>query len=235
MQQQEEIWKDIPGYEGMYQVSDLGNVKSLPRQIKRKDGRICFFKGTFLKKVDNGDGYLVVNLKSKTYFVSVLVAMAFLNHTPSKYKIIVDHINNIRNDNRLNNLQLITTRKNTSKDKIGKGSSKYTGVYWGKRAKKWCSTIVFNSKKIYLGSFETEEQASDFYKKAVLCIEKGEEIPLKRREYTSKHTGVNYNKKIKKWHSRFNNGKERIHLGFFKTEEEAYNVILNYKNINNGK
>jgi hypothetical protein len=233
--QQQEIWKDIPGYEGKYQVSNLGNVKSLPRQTKRKDGRVYFLEGRFLKKVDNGNGYLVVNLKSKTYFVSVLVAMAFLNHKPCGYKIIVDHINNIRSDNRLENLQLITTRKNTSKDRIGKGSSKYTGVYWSKRSKKWCSTIVCNNKKIYLGSFETEKQASDFYEQAVLCIEKGEEIPLKRKEYTSKHIGVNYNKNIKKWHARFNNGKERIHLGFFKTEKEAYNAILNYKKVNNAK
>jgi ribosomal protein L15E len=72
--------------------------------------------------------------------------MAFLNHTPCGYKIVVDHIdNNIKTDNRLENLQLITQRENVSKD-IKNTSSKYIGVCWHKKAKKWRSSIQINGK-----------------------------------------------------------------------------------------
>ena len=45
--------------------------------------------------------------------------MAFLNHKPNGNKLVVDHINNVKTDNRLSNLQIITQRKNTSKDRTG--------------------------------------------------------------------------------------------------------------------
>lgn len=114
MENQIEIWKDIPGYEEYYQVSNLGRVKS----FKLK-------KITILKQYKNTNNYLVVTLHNKKkHFnpkkisVHLLVAMAFLNHKPNKTnEIVVDHINNIRFDNRLENLQLITNRENNSKDK----------------------------------------------------------------------------------------------------------------------
>jgi len=116
-----EIFKDIPGYEGIYQVSDLGRVKSLK-----------FNKEKILKPGVNNHGYYTVVLckgKRKTINVHQLVAMAFLNHEPCGYNgLIVDHKDNNPLNNRLSNLQLISQRENTSKDK--KGSSKYTGVSW---------------------------------------------------------------------------------------------------------
>ncbi len=156
---EKEIFKDIPGYESLYQVSNLGNVKSLK-----------YYKERILKPSDNGYGYYTIKLykegKQKTIRIHILVAMAFLNHVPDGYKIVVDHINNDKLDNRVENLQLITQRENNSKDKKGY-SSKYTGVTWHKVANKWVSTIRVGVKKKYLGLFIDEYEAHLAYQKAL--------------------------------------------------------------------
>jgi hypothetical protein len=92
--------------------------------------------------------------------------MAFLNHTPNgSSSLVVDHINNIKTDNRLSNLQLVTIRYNLSKDKTG--TSKYTGVSWHSRDKNWQASIRINGKKAYLGSFQDESEAALAYQNAL--------------------------------------------------------------------
>lgn len=161
-----EIYKDIPNYEGYYQVSNLGNVKSLERKVKHSKSGFITVKEKIFSKVENSSGYYVVSLlkdsKRKSRTIHQLVAMAFLNHTPSGYEIVVDHINNNPLDNRLENLQLITSRENSSKDKKG-GSSKYIGVRWHKSNKKWQSSIYINGKREYLGYFTNELEAHTAY------------------------------------------------------------------------
>ena len=152
-----EIFKDIVGYEGSYQISNLGNVKSIK------------FKKEKILKAPMNTGYRVVclslNNKNKVLYVHQLVAMAFLNHTPNGYNgLIVDHINNIKTDNRLENLQLISNRENTSKDRKG-CTSKYTGVCWNKRNNKWLSQIIINGKTKYIGCFNCELEAHLEYQK----------------------------------------------------------------------
>ena len=160
----EEEYKEIPGYDGAYQASNLGNIKSF--KGLSKEGRI-------LKpglSGDKGRGYLAVGLlkdgKKKTIKVHQLVAITFLNHKPDgTQKIVVDHINNDRLDNRLENLQLISQRHNSSKDKKG-GTSKYTGVSWDKPSNKWRASIRIDGKIKYLGLFDDEQEAALAYKKS---------------------------------------------------------------------
>ena len=147
---QKEIWKDIPGYEN-YLVSNLANVKTLSRNIylKSDSTKLHYIQKEKILKPFLMRGYFCVGLYnnnlSENIKVSVLVAMAFLNHKPDGYKIIVDHIdNNPLNDN-LNNLQLISARVNVSKDRKNK-TSKYTGVCWSKSNKKWVANITINKK-----------------------------------------------------------------------------------------
>ena len=162
-----EIWKDIPDYEGMYQVSNLGRVKSLSRYTG--NGNTGFIsKEIILKQRLSTSGYLYVALcKScvgKKIMVHQLVAMAFLKHKPNGLEIVVDHINTIKTDNCLKNLQLITHRENISKDKDEKKySSKYIGVNWDKCIKKWRVRIQINGKRECLGYFKDEDKAGEVY------------------------------------------------------------------------
>jgi hypothetical protein len=165
----EEIWKDIPRYKGLYQVSNLGNVKSLPREVCNYRG--CFISKEKFLKQRISKNYHSVRIKNKTIRVHQLVAMAFLNHTPCGHKLVVDHINHNKLDNRLENLQLITNRENCSKDVKNK-TSKYTGVSWDSNRKKWQVGIKINGKRYALGRFNCEEEASQVYKnklKEILC------------------------------------------------------------------
>ena len=159
-----EIWKDVIGYEGSYQVSNLGRVKSL--KFNRKN---------ILRPSVNARGYLQVNI-GKTINVHKLVAIAFLNHVPNGMTLVVDHINNNKLDNRVDNLQIITQKENTLKslrensrrysDKSNK-SSQYTGVCWDKENYKWKSHITINGKLTFLGRFVNEFDASQAYQTAL--------------------------------------------------------------------
>lgn len=157
-----EIWKDIPNYEGIYQVSSLGRVKSLGNNKRKKE--------KILKPATNPYGYVHVVLSkdavSKSMKTSQLVAMAFLNHVPCGHKIVVDHIDDNKLNNTLENLQLITQRENTCKTQ-GRYSSQYRGVSWCKSRKKWTSNIRINGKSTYLGYFMIELEASNAYKIAL--------------------------------------------------------------------
>jgi len=150
----QEVFKPIPGYEGIYEVSNLGNVKSYHIY---KDGKLL------RNRINRG--YYRVNLyrdKLITRRVHQLVAEAFLNHKPNGYKLIVDHIDNNPLNNNVDNLQIITARENTTKDRKLK-TSKYTGVCWLKRERKWRASIYFNGKTISLGRFKNEKVASAVY------------------------------------------------------------------------
>ena len=166
----EEIWKEIPGYEGYYEVSNLGNVRSLTRYVKHSRADYRISKGKVLKKVLNTSGYYNVHLKKEnnnwTVAVHKLVAMAFLGHTPCGYKRIIDHIDNNKLNNNVNNLQITSSRHNNSKDKKNT-SSKYTGVTWCKYANRWKSQIKIKGKSYHLGNFKCEIEASEAYKKAL--------------------------------------------------------------------
>ena len=152
MEEDIEIWRDIPDYEGYYQVSTFGRVKSLNR-IVYKNGKYPFYKKeNILKAGLNSRGYYTTLLckdsKQKSFSVSILVAMAFLDHKPDgTHKVIVDHKDNVRTNDYLSNLQLITTRENNSKDRFrGNYTSKYVGVHWNKNNKKWVAQITINGK-----------------------------------------------------------------------------------------
>jgi hypothetical protein len=160
----EEIFKDIPGYEGLYQVSNLGRVKSLPRKVCNHLG--CYMSKEKIMMFAFSKGYFKISLlkdkKRKTYLVHQLVALTFLNHTISGHKIVVDHINDNPLDNKLENLQLITQRENSYKTQ-GKWSSKYKGVGWSLEKNKWRSYIRIDGKSKHLGYFKCELAAAVAY------------------------------------------------------------------------
>ena len=112
----EEIWKDIPNYEGIYQVSNLGRVKSLERFRKGKNDSLASVKEKIFKPQIDHRGYYRVELWKqsigKRYKVHRLVWEAFNGSIPEGLQ--VNHINEIKTDNRLENLNLMTPKENTN-------------------------------------------------------------------------------------------------------------------------
>lgn len=102
-----ELWRDIPGYEGLYQVSNAGRVKSLARLSAPFNGNVYTVRERVLKPWMQNAGYLVVGLNSKArrkeHLVHRLVASAFISN-PERLPI-VNHINGVKTDNRVDNLE----------------------------------------------------------------------------------------------------------------------------------
>ena len=163
---EKEIWKDIPQYEGCYQASSLGRIRSLDREVKHSNGRTIFTKKGRVMRLAKGNGfYLKVRLSvdgvTKSHDVHVLIAMAFLGHKPGGYALVVDHYpDRTKTNNKSSNLRIVTTRQNSSHRR---GSSKYTGVSWNTQLGKWSSRICVGDKRPHLGYFENEIEASEAY------------------------------------------------------------------------
>lgn len=157
-----EKWLPMVGYEGIYEISDLGRIKRLR---KRKENK-SLIRTQFMSTT----GYLTLTV-SKSCAVErkhthQMVAEAFLNHVRCGYAKIVNHKNFIRHDCKLINLQIVTSRENTNQKHM-KSSSQYTGVSWHKECRKWSAHIHIERKKRYLGIFINEYDAHLAYEKAL--------------------------------------------------------------------
>jgi hypothetical protein len=136
-----EIWKDIIGYEGLYKVSNLGNIMSLEKHIiNHSDKRIQIRPPRLLKQHKNQFGYMKVwlykNSKRKEYAVHRLVASAFIDNPDNKP--CVNHIDNNRENNNANNLEWCTYKENSQWAEI-QGRREFT--------KEWREKISATRKK----------------------------------------------------------------------------------------
>lgn len=121
---QEEKWKEIIGWEGLYEVSDLGRVRSLDREVALSTGRTRRVKGKIISQGLSSGRYpsvvLSKNGNTTSCYVHRLVAEAFIEELGGTYT--VDHINRDTMDNRLINLR-IATRIEQAANKSTKSSS----------------------------------------------------------------------------------------------------------------
>lgn len=156
----EEIWKDIIGYEGLYQVSSLGRVRSLDRY----DSRNHFRNGRMLKLSYNTVGYLSVGLhsngKAKMYMVHRMVAQAFIpnpNNLP-----IINHKDENPSNNSVENLEWCTAKYNsnygTRNDRIRTTSIK--NGYWS-----GLSEEEYKKKYYHKNKDKISEQKKEYYQK----------------------------------------------------------------------
>ena len=108
-----EEWRQVKGYEGYYEVSNLGRVKRTGNKVKRGN-HILTVPIRIMKPLDNGKGYLRVKLtmknKSRRVMLHRIIADAFIPNPESKPNI--NHINHDRKDNRIENLEWCTQSEN---------------------------------------------------------------------------------------------------------------------------
>ena len=153
-----EIWKDIKGFEGLYKVSNKGNVKSL-NYLNHGITKI-------IKPSENKDGYLRVvlckNKKKKYITIHRLVANSFFGDYNNMF---VDHIDRNRKNNNVDNLRYVNPSEN-SKNRSKTKNKKYKGISF--KDGKWVASIKVNKKTIHLGSYNNEIEAALSYDRAAI-------------------------------------------------------------------
>lgn len=143
----EEVWKEIPGYDGRYQASNLGNVRG---------------KYKVLSPYTDSKGYKSLALfnggNNKRTSVHRLVCAAFLGEPNGMH---VNHKDKNPSNNCIDNLEYVTPKENLSHG----SKRKVIGAYWDKRAETWVATISLDGVSHYLGAYLTEKDAATAYLK----------------------------------------------------------------------
>lgn len=125
-----EKWKDIPGFEGVYQASNLGRVKSFPHKINipnKHCNNTAYSREKILKQRQTQDGYKQISLKGKTYKVHRLVLSAF-SGKPLDYPLQVNHKDENVQNNNIENLEWCTPSYNVNYGNRNKKVSEKLGV-----------------------------------------------------------------------------------------------------------
>ena len=160
-------WKPVlyNGIETNLEVTKCGIVRKLKVNWSRSNmaiGEVDFTKLKLNKKGYKILGIKIKGYKRKTVAVHQLVASAFLDYKFQGHKLVVDHIDSNKLNNHVDNLRIVTTRENVSKEKTIK-SGLPVGVHYRKDLKKYRTLIQINGKLKHLGLFNTIEEAADAY------------------------------------------------------------------------
>lgn len=122
-----EIWKDVKNFEGLYKVSNLGNVKSVKREIISEKRTNQKWAEKNIKPFDNGYGYLVVHLRKngKRYvrYIHRIVIESFVGNIGNND---INHKDFNRKNNILSNLEILTRKENIN---YSKKAGKYDELY----------------------------------------------------------------------------------------------------------
>tara|TARA_R100000353_G_scaffold141373_1_gene100847 strand:- start:75 stop:587 length:513 start_codon:yes stop_codon:yes gene_type:complete len=156
----EETWKDVIGYEGHYRISNQGRVMSL-KSGKTRIRKPTLHRGGYLKII------LRKNKRTKTFLIARLVAQHFLPDWDKSLQ--VDHINGVKTENDVDNLRMVTGSQNGRSFQKVRGKSKFRGVSFHNRERKWTACFMdSNGKQKHLGCFDDEEEAARAWDAAVI-------------------------------------------------------------------
>lgn len=175
-----EIWKDIIGYEGLYQISNLGSVKSLERYRAYKNGKPRHMKSKKLIPGRSKCGYYTVVLykegKRKTHTIHRLVAKAFIPN-PNNYPY-VNHIDENKTNNHISNLEWCTasynSRHGTRIERFSKAMSGENNFRYGKHLSEEHRRRIGEANKKNRLSEERKQKLIEANCKKVICITTGE-------------------------------------------------------------
>lgn len=173
----EEIWKsvNIPGFEHIYEISNKGRLRSIDRYILYKDGVLRFCRGRIRSPKIDKDGYEVTNLynKENRKHISIhrIVALTFIENDQPDIKTQVNHKDENKRNNNVENLEWCTPQYNhdygTHNQKTAEGNR---GKIISEAQRKHQSEIMKGRKL----SKETIKKIADKHKIKVLCVETGE-------------------------------------------------------------
>jgi hypothetical protein len=156
-----ETWRAVPGYEGLYEVSDHGRVRSLDREVLFKDGHVRRYKGRVLRASLNTKGRPCVGLtrdgKGRTLRVHCLVAAAFIGPRPEGYEVC--HNDGTRTNNHVSNLRYDTPKANQA-DRVEHGTHN-RGERHGMAKLSWSD--VREIRALYATGRYTQKELADRY------------------------------------------------------------------------
>ena len=229
MEQLVEQFKPIKDFEELYSISNYGYVISEAKEwasgirLTRKKGKTILVGGL------DGDGYPIVSLSkngNKTTLKTHLLVWDHFGDSPRNgHKLQVDHIDENKLNPRIDNLQTLSGRENSTKYcRTQKHSSKYIGVRKSKCGN-WRVMIHVNKKEKCMGTFKNEIDAANEYQRALKEFNETGKItintPLMKRK-ASKYRGVCWSIRDKRWFARIQINKKIYSLGYFKKEYNAY-------------
>ena len=196
-------------------------------------------KGEWFKvkcKANCGMGYCQVGFKGRLVSYHTIVWTIINGDIPED--LMIDHISGDKVDNQLSNLRLSTHRQNGG-NRIEHREGKLCGCSYRNRYNKWQAHIEINGMLIYLGYYQTEEEANQAYLKADKMRIDGfspnfirKMLRIKTKDCcTSKYRGVNWNKQNKKWMVQITIEGKLSYLGYYDSEEEASTVYLKARGL----
>lgn len=240
-----EVWKDIKGYEGIYQVSNMGKIRSLTRVVIDKNGIQKNIKGKTLKLSTTTQGYKAVVFKkdgkNKNFRVHRLVAQAFIKNYESKP--YVNHIDGNKKNNKASNLEWCTNSENmkhafaiglkvpSNPNKNGKRQGSLHSL------SKLSDIEVMEIRRKYKDGASLSLLSEDFHvtKENVSSIVRGDtwkHLPTKERRdnFTRNSSGYKYVESLKTgYRGRFYHKGKMINCGMFKTAKEAFDSVTKNK------
>lgn len=158
----DEEWRPVVGFEGIYEVSNCGRMRSLHKRFNGRGGKLMNLRGRC-------HGYVRVNLRNAcrtiTAGVHRLVVEAFILGRAMRGEECADHINGVPSDNRLQNLRVCTQTQNKQYRRRVSGSP-HKGVKAVTGSRTFAATIQANGQRLHLGTFATRSEAAAAYDEA---------------------------------------------------------------------